>query len=144
MWFKRYIQKCTLSHVLNAPHDIIDLVNHQMFKNTKTWISWERYITFLRNKITLNLCLRWYILRNYRFVGEVTFKVAATDMKYFARSKFSRSLVYKRNFSLIWLVVFKLGYVFFVNRGRILLLSLSELGEKSQATVILSKFVNKL
>ena len=28
-------------------------------------------------------------------------KVAATDMRYFARSKFSRSLVYKKSFSLI-------------------------------------------
>ena len=39
-------------------------------------------------------------------------KGAATDMRYFARSKFSRSLVHKKNFSLIWQVVFKLGYVF--------------------------------
>ena len=39
-------------------------------------------------------------------------KGAATDMRYFARSKFSRSLVYKKNFSLRWQVVFKLGYVF--------------------------------
>ena len=28
-------------------------------------------------------------------------KVAATDMRYFARSNFSRSLVHKKNFSLI-------------------------------------------
>ena len=28
-------------------------------------------------------------------------KAAATDMRYFARSKFSRSLVHKKNFSLI-------------------------------------------
>ena len=32
-------------------------------------------------------------------------------MRYFARSKFSRSLVHKKNFSFIWQVVFKLGYV---------------------------------
>ena len=31
---------------------------------------------------------------------------AATDMKYFARRKFSRSLVLKKFFSLIWQVVF--------------------------------------
>ena len=66
---KRYIQKCTLSH-----HDvIIDFVNHGMFKNTKPWISWEWYITFLWNKEILNLCLRWYILRNYHFVADATF-----------------------------------------------------------------------
>ena len=39
-------------------------------------------------------------------------KGAATDIRQFARSKFSRSLVHKKNFSLIWQVVFKLGYVF--------------------------------
>ena len=32
-------------------------------------------------------------------------------MRYLARSKFSRSLVHKKNFSFIWQVVFKLGYV---------------------------------
>ena len=31
----------------------------------------------------------------------------------------------------------------FVKRGRIPLLSLNELGEKSRATIILGKFVNK-
>ena len=40
------------------------------------------------------------------------FKAAATDMRYFATSKISNSLVHKKNFSLIWQVVFKLGYVF--------------------------------
>ena len=40
------------------------------------------------------------------------FKDTATDMRYFAKSKFSRSLVHKKSFSLIWQVVFKLGYVF--------------------------------
>ena len=39
-------------------------------------------------------------------------KGAATDIRYFARSKFSRSLVHKKNFSVIWQLVFKLGYVF--------------------------------
>ena len=39
----------------------------------KTWIFWERNITFLRNKEILNLCLRWHIFRSYRFVAEVIF-----------------------------------------------------------------------
>ena len=39
-------------------------------------------------------------------------KGAATDMSYFARSKFSMILVHRKNFSLIRQVVFKLGYVF--------------------------------
>ena len=39
-------------------------------------------------------------------------KAAAKDMRYFARSKFSKSLVHKKNFGLIWPVVFKLEYLF--------------------------------
>ena len=39
-------------------------------------------------------------------------KAAATDMRCFARSKFSRSLLHKKNFSLRWQLVFKLGFVF--------------------------------
>ena len=74
LWFKRYIQKCPLSQVLNTVHDVIDLVNHGMIKNTQTWIYWERYITFLQNKKILNLCLKWHILINYPFVAKVTFK----------------------------------------------------------------------
>ena len=41
--------------------------------NTNTWIS--RNITFLWNKKNLNQCLRWYILRRYRFVAELNLKV---------------------------------------------------------------------
>ena len=36
-------------------------------------------------------------------------KVAATDMRYFARCKFFGSLVHKKNFGLIRQVLFKLG-----------------------------------
>ena len=64
----------------NTHHGVIDLVNHGMFKNTKTWISWERNITFLRNKKIFNLCLRWHILWSYRFVAMVT-------CKYFVKSR---------------------------------------------------------
>ena len=64
-------------------------------------------------------------------------KAAAADMRYFARSKFFGGLVHKKNVGLVWQVVFKLGY--FVNGGRIPLLSLNELGEKSQATIIVGK-----
>ena len=64
-----YLASCTNTHC-----DVTDSVNHGMFKNAKTWISWERNIIFLRNKKTLNLCLRWHILRSYHFVAEVTFK----------------------------------------------------------------------
>ena len=40
------------------------------------------------------------------------FKAAATDIRYFAKSKFSRSLVHKKNFDLIWQVALKLKYLF--------------------------------
>ena len=57
----------------NTNHEVTNLVKHRMVKNTKTWISRERNITFLSNKKTLNLCLRSHILRIYSFVAEVTF-----------------------------------------------------------------------
>ena len=34
----------------NTPPDVTDFLNHWMSKNTKTWISWEWSVTFLRNK----------------------------------------------------------------------------------------------
>ena len=65
-----HLVSCTTTH-----GDVTDLVNHGMVKNTKTWISWEQNIIFLRNKKILNLCFRWHILRSYCFVAEVTFKL---------------------------------------------------------------------
>ena len=32
LWFKRYIQKCTLSHVLNTHHEVTVLINREMLK----------------------------------------------------------------------------------------------------------------
>ena len=58
---------------INVHHDVIDLVNQEMVKTSKPWISWEPTTTFLRNKKICNLCLRWHILRSYRLVAEVTF-----------------------------------------------------------------------
>ena len=58
----------------NTHHDVTDLVNHGIVKNTKIWISWKQNITFLRNKKFLNLCLKWHSLRTYRFLVGVTFK----------------------------------------------------------------------
>ena len=69
IYLKMHLVSCTNTH-----RDVTDLVNHGMFKNTKTWISWERNIIVARNKEILNLCFRWHILRSYRFVAEVTFK----------------------------------------------------------------------
>ena len=60
------------------------------------------------------MCINCKTSKNYFNNGNLvtSLTAAVTDMRYFARSKFSKSLVHKRNFSLIWQVVFKLGYVF--------------------------------
>ena len=78
IYSKMHSVLCTNTH-----HNVTDLVNHGMVKNTKTWVSWKRMITFLWNKKILNLCLRWHILRSYRFLAEVTFKVC---VRYFLSS----------------------------------------------------------
>ena len=54
-------------------HNVTDLVNDGIIKNTKTWVSWGQNISFLQNKKILSLCLRWHILRSYHFVEELTF-----------------------------------------------------------------------
>ena len=46
------------------------------------------------------LRMKGYVIAKNSFVAEVTFKGAVADLRYFARSKFSRSLVHKKNFSL--------------------------------------------
>ena len=70
----------------NAHHDTTDFINHGWLK-IQTWIFWERNINFLQNKKILNLCLRWHILRSYRFLAEVTFKAKVftylNEMSYF-------------------------------------------------------------
>ena len=47
-----------------------------------------------------------------RYQTKCVIKGAVADMRYFAWSKFSRSLVHKKSFSAIWQAVFKLGYAF--------------------------------
>ena len=97
----------------NTHHDIIDLENHGKVRYTKTWISWKRNIIFLRNKKFFNLCLRWHILRSYRFLVEVTFelfkkydlccrfseikkKVSLFQIEYFRNLRSSRAEVFCR------------------------------------------------
>ena len=70
---QKIFSKIHLVSCTNTDRDVTDLVNHGMVKNTKTLISWEQNIIFLRNKNILNLCFRWHIFRSYRFVAEVTF-----------------------------------------------------------------------
>ena len=45
---------CNNTH--NIQYDITDLVNHEMVKNTKTWISWEQNISFPQNKKNILMC----------------------------------------------------------------------------------------
>ena len=54
-------------------YETTDLLNHTIVKNTKTLISWEWNVTFYKTKI-LHLCLKWHILRSYRFVADATLK----------------------------------------------------------------------
>ena len=95
----------------NTHHDVTNLVNHWMVKNTKTWISWEWNITFLWNKKIVNLCLKWHILRSYRFVVEVTFKALGIHTEMTKKKKFSASpngkfflqpLVWKQKYYFFW------------------------------------------
>ena len=74
LWLKEIDSKLHPVACTNTHHDVKDLVNHKMVKNTKTWISRERNITFLWNKKIINLCHRLHILRSYHFAAEVTFK----------------------------------------------------------------------
>ena len=78
---KVYSKMCLVS-CSNTHCDITDSVNHGIVKNTKTYISWERNIIFLRNKKILNLYLRWHILRSYHFVVEVTFKESLVCLRF--------------------------------------------------------------
>ena len=76
------ILKMDLVWCTNTHYGVRVLINHGMVKTTKTWISWEQNITFLQNKTVLNLCLRWHILRSYRFSAEVTFNEETSNVKH--------------------------------------------------------------
>ena len=82
IYSKMYLVSCTNTH-----RDVTDLVNHGMVKNTKTWISWEQNIIFLWNKIILNLCLRWHILRELSFCSGGNFQEQIKLMSHLAWNK---------------------------------------------------------
>ena len=88
IYSKMHLVSCT-----NTDRDVTDLVNHGMVKNTKSWISWEWNIIFVRNKKIPNLCFRWHVLRGYRFVAEVTFKLGV--MADHTPSKFLKAVFLK-------------------------------------------------
>ena len=68
--------KDTFKKDTNTHHDVTDLLNHRMFKNTQIWISWEWNIIVLQSKKIINMCLRWHILRSYLLLAEVTFNIS--------------------------------------------------------------------
>ena len=64
------------------------------------------------NKIMQISFIKFIIASQRKPTKFLSLKVAATNTRYVARSKFFGSLVHKENFGLIWQVVFKLGYLF--------------------------------
>ena len=69
IYSKMHAVSCTKTH-----HDVTDLVNYSMVRNTEIWLSWKQNIFFPWNKKILNLCPRCHIFRSNRFLAEVTFK----------------------------------------------------------------------
>ena len=67
MYSKMHPVSCT-----NIHPDVTDLEIHGIVKNTETWVSWERNITFLWKILTSASD----VVSDYRFVAEVTFKYA--------------------------------------------------------------------
>ena len=70
----------------------------------------------VRSDDTIRSIIAFAIRQQQNSVGNINLtsvlKAAATDMKHLEGAKISRSLVYKKHFTLIWQVVFKLGYLF--------------------------------
>ena len=88
-----------------------------MVRNARTWISWKPKITFLWNKEILNLCLRWYIFRNYPFVVEVTFnslfkKIKMLSLAYSRERKYANTHIILQEIKtvFIWLYMEGLYY----------------------------------
>ena len=62
-------------------HNVTKLVNHEIVKNTKTWIFWEWNTTFLQNKKILNLHLRRHNLKGYQLAAKVNFRGEFVTLK---------------------------------------------------------------
>ena len=68
----------------NTNHDVTDLVNERMVKNTKTLISSEGNIPFLRNKIFFKGYLRYKMITSQNVPSEVSQNVPSeTQVKNF-------------------------------------------------------------
>ena len=121
-WWLKKVLTVTSFTKLNSIHEVVH------------WDKWT-----LKKVHEFFVKYSWSILLKYSWS---MLKGAATGMRYFARSKFSRNLVHKKR--LAWYDKYFSSYdMYLVKRGRIPFLSLNELGEKLQAKLILCKFVNK-
>ena len=91
-----------------------------MAKITKTWLSRERNIIFLRNKKILNLRLKWHILREYCFIVEFTFTdiVCAKTRKMKVWSFFAFLIAIILSWFPYLAIAFKVGWnMLLVNRS---------------------------
>ena len=61
--------------------------------------------------LTLKVELGHFTVQIIEKIKDFFFKAAGADMKYFSKSKFLKSLVYKKKFTLIWKAVSKLEYL---------------------------------
>ena len=84
-----------------------------IFRKFKLYKNYLLKITVDWKTAKVWLCEWWndYTITECRIMLKYI-KVAVADMRYFARSKLSKSLVHRKKFSLIWEVVFKLVYLF--------------------------------
>ena len=78
LWFKSYIKQMHPVLRTNTYHDVTDLVNDWMLRNTKIWISWERKITTTKKKFLI--CTVDDIL--WEVVKELTFNSRAFKYSY--------------------------------------------------------------
>ena len=65
----------------------------------------------LEGGLTLKVELGHFTVKIIEKIKDLFFKAAGTDMKYFSKSKFLKSLVYKKKFTLMWMAVSKLEYL---------------------------------
>ena len=87
---------------------VVSMNTKKVFRAYEVFQNW--YFCILRQS---DFDTQWMSLLIKNFYNtKRPLKGAVTDVRYFARSKFSRSLVHEKNFSFTWQVVFKLGYVF--------------------------------
>ena len=73
MWFKRYIEKCTLSHVQYSSWCHRFGKSEVGSKYKSLIISRMEHNFFYEAKEIRSLCFNLHILKNYHFVAEVTF-----------------------------------------------------------------------